>query len=239
MSHLNTAVKIFKKLLERGQLDRDTEADLFLEFRNTEVRSILAELEEELDFRLVEASSTIYLVPDSGNSLLGFTTKDFREWVARDARLVDAYLLCYISMFIFYLFYGSRNRNPKQREFLRISKLIEELDRRFAGAQGGGDGAAVLEEKYAINFTRVAELWESKQDYEVNARKTKAGTILQACRLLERENLLRLVDEDGEIREIRTTRKLDDLMLNYYLSDSRVGEIAGLFEGGAKAYAQD
>ena len=36
------------------------------------------------------------------------------------------------------------------------------------------------------------------------------------------------MDDD---REIRTTRKLDDLMLNYYLNDSRVGEINRLFEG--------
>lgn len=228
MSQLNTAVRIFKKLMDKGQLDRETDGDLFLEFRNTEVRSILAEFEEELDFRIVEASSTLYLAPDSGNSLLGFTTKDFREWVASDARLVDAYLLCYISMFIFYLFYGSRNKNPKQREFLRISTLIEELDRRFARALENSDQTAVLEERYALNFIRVAELWESKQDYEEKGRKTKTGTILISCRLLERENLIRMVDDD---RELRTTRKLDDLMLNYYLNDSRVGEINALFEG--------
>lgn len=236
MSHVNTAVKIFKKLMDKGQIDRETDGDLFLEFRNTEVRSILEEFEDELDFRIVEASSTLYLVPDSGNSLLGFTTKDFREWVASDARLVDAYLLCYISMFILFLFYGSRNRNPKQREFLRISKLIEELDRRFATAFENSDQATVLEESYAINFIRVAELWESKQDFEEKGRKTKAGTILITCRLLERENLLRLVDED---RELRTTRKLDDLMLNYYLNESRVGEIKEMFEGGAGVHAQD
>lgn len=236
MSHLNTAVKIFNKLMDKGQIDRKTDGDLFLEFRNAEVRSILAEFEEEMDFRIVEASSTLYMVPDSGNKLLGFTTRDFREWVASDARLVDAYLLCYISMFIFYLFYGGRNRNPKQREFLRISKLIEELDGRFAMAFENSDQATTLEERYAVNFIKVAELWESKQGFEEKGRKTKAGTVLNACRLLERENLLRIVDDD---REIRTTGKLDDLMLNYYLNDSRVGEINGLFEGEVELDAQD
>ena len=236
MSHVSTAVRILKKLLDKGQLDREADGDLFLEFRNTDVRSILAEFEEEMDFKIVEASSTIYLVPDSGNNLLGFTNRDLREWVASDARIVDAYLLSYISMFVLYLFYGSRNRNPKQREFLRITKLIEELDRRFAMAFENSDQANVLEERYAINFIKVAELWSSKQDFEEKRRLTKAGTILSACRLLERENLLRLVDED---REIRTTRKLDDLMLNYYLSDSRVDEINRLFEGEADLDAQD
>lgn len=235
MSHVNTGVKIFKKLLEKGQMDRETEVDLFLEFRSPDVRSVLAELEEEMDFRIVETSQTLYLVPDSGNSLLGFTTKDFREWVAYDARLVDAYLLCYISMFIFYLFYGGKNRNPKQREFLRISKLIEELDRRFLAALDQDDSSGVLEEGYAVNFLRIAELWQSKQGFEERSRKTKTGTVLNTCRLLERENLLHMVDEE---REIRTTKKLDDLMLNFYLNDSRVEEINGLFEGGVKADAQ-
>jgi len=48
--------------------------------------------------------------------------------------------------------------------------------------------------------------------------------------------LLRIVDDD---REIRTTRKLDDLMLNYYFNDSRIAEINGLFEGEAEVNAQN
>jgi len=228
VSDIKTALKIYRRLVEKGQLDRETEGDLFLEFRNVEVRAILAEFEEELDFKTIEVAGTLYLLPNSGNGVLGFTTKDIRESVATDARLVDAYLLSYISMFILYLFYGGRNRNPKQREFLRISKLIEELDRRFAMALADGEQVKVLEENYALNFTKIAELWESKQDYEERGRKTKTGTILNTCRLLEREGLLRLVDED---RELRPTRKLDDLMLNYYLDDSRVDEIKGFFEG--------
>ena len=230
MGALNTAIRIFKKLLEKGQLDRESDGDLFLEFQSAEVRSFLVEFESELEFKIVEAYNTLYLAPDSGNSLLGFIAKDFREWIASDARLADAYLLCYIAMFICYLFYGGKNRNPKQREFLRIGRLIEELDRRFGMALTDGDQAGAIEERYALNFVRMAELWESKQNYEEKGRKTKAGTILTACRLLEREGLLRLVEED---REIRTTTKLDDLMLGYYLNDSRVEEINELFRGGA------
>jgi len=228
VSDIKTALKIYRKLLEKGQLDRETEGDLFLEFRNVEVRAILAEFEEELDFKTIEVAGSLYLLPNGGNGVLGFTTKDLREGVATDAKLVDAYLLSYISMFILYLFYGGRNRNPKQREFLRVSKLIEELDRRFAMALADSEQAKVLEEKYALNFTKIAELWESKQDFEERGRKTKTGTILNTCRLLERENLLRLVDDD---RELRPTRKLDDLMLNYYLDESRVEEIKMFFEG--------
>jgi hypothetical protein len=228
MSSLNTALKILKKLLDRGQLDRESDSDLFLEYRNGEVRSALAQMEEELEFKIIEAPNALYLAPDSGNSLLGFVSKDLREWVASDARLLDSYLLCYIVMVILYLFYGSRNRNPKQREYLRISKLSEELDLRFGRVLADEEQTAGLEERYGLNFLQMAELWSAKQDFEERARKTKTGTILNACRLLERQGLLRLVDSE---REIRCTRKLDDLMLNYYLSDSRVDEIHALFEG--------
>lgn len=231
MSNLNTALKIFKKLLERGQLDRESDSDLYLEYRNAEVRSALSQMEEELEFRIVEAPSTLYLVPDSGNSLLGFVSKDLREWVASDARLLDSYLLSYIVMVILYLFYGGKNRNPKQREYLRISKLLEELDHRFSRSLADEERTVRLEEQYGLNFIRMAELWEAKQDFEERARKTKTGTILNVCRLLERQNLLRIVDNE---REIRCTRKLDDLMLNYYLSDSRVDEIHALFAGGGE-----
>lgn len=229
MSSFNTALKLLKKLLEKGQLDRETDSDLFLEFRNPEVRQALAEMEEELDFQIIEASSTLYLVPAGGNSLLGFTSKDLREWVSSDARLADAYLLTYIAMFIFFLFYGGKNQNPKQREFLRLSKLLEELDQRFAALTLGGEQALALEEKYSLNFIGIAGLWESKQGYEEKSRKTKAGTVLNVWRLLEREGLIRILDNE---REIRPTRKLDDLMLNYYLNDNRVAEIIGLFQGG-------
>jgi len=235
MSSFNTALRIFKKLLDQGQIDRDSDGDLFLEYRNGEVRSLLAQMEEEMEFTIVEASSTLYLVPDSSNILLGFVSKDLREWVASDARLLDSYLLCYIIMFMLYLFYGGRNRNPKQRDYLRVSKLSAELDQRLGLALLDLEGSSGLEESYGLNFIKIAELWESKQDYEEKARKTKTGTIINACRLLERHNLIRLVDND---REIRCTRKLDDLMLNYYLSDSRVDEIQALFEGGAEPDAQ-
>lgn len=235
MSEIKTALKIYRKLLEKGQLDRENEADLFLEFRNAEVRAILSEFEEELDFKVIEVAGSIYLLPHSSNGVLGYTTKDLRESVATDAKLVDAYLLSYISMFLLYLFYGGRNRNPKQREFLRVSTLIEELDRRFEFALNEREEAQVLEEKYALNFTRIAEHWASKQDFEERGRKTKTGTILSTCRLLEKENLLRILDDD---REFRTTKKLDDLMLNYYLDDSRVEEMREFFEG-AVTHAQN
>ena len=47
MNPLNTALKIFKQLLDRGQIDRESSSDLFLEYRNPEVRSALAQIDRK------------------------------------------------------------------------------------------------------------------------------------------------------------------------------------------------
>jgi hypothetical protein len=43
---------------------------------------------------------------------------------------------------------------------------------------------------------------------------------------MEKQNLLTLVDEQ---KEVRTTKRLDDLMINYYLNEDRVQSIQALF----------
>ena len=233
MNQVKMSLDIFKKLLEKGEVNRENDRELFLECRNPEVRSMLSQFEEQLDFSLVETAGAFYFVPDVENNLLGFTTKDLREWVSSYARLADAFLLCYISMFMLYLFYGGKNKNPKQREFLRIADFVEELDARFGKVISNQEQMAELEERYAVNFVRIAELWDSKKDFEENSRKTKVAEIIKTCRLLEREKLVRIIDD----KEIRTTRKLDDLMLHYYLNESRVAEMNLLFNGKDDANA--
>jgi hypothetical protein len=228
MNTLQTALKVFRALLENGQLDRDVNEELFIEYMNPEVLEYLNNFEEEMDCRIVRYSNTIYLIPSCDNKLLGFRTKDLREWFGANARLSDVFLMDYIVMFVLYLFYAGKNKNPKQREFLRISTLLEELDRRFTNILSTDrEEMAKMEDQYSINFIRIAEIWVSKKGFEEKKLNTKMGTVLRVCKLLEQEKLVRIVDDE---KEIRTTRKLDDLMINYYLNDNRVLEVQAIFE---------
>ncbi|MFA5479179.1 MAG: DUF6063 family protein [Candidatus Muiribacteriota bacterium] len=229
MNELKTALKILKKLLDKGQIDKNQDIDLFIEFKNNEIREILYSFEEELEIKLVEAGETVYLVPLSTNDVFGFTNKDFREWISSSARLSDVFLQSYIAMIIFSMFYGGKNRDPKQRDFLKIIDLIKKIDEKFGLVLKNQQQTQEIEEKYSINFIKVAELWDSKLEYEENKLKTKTGTILSLCRLLQRENLINLIDDD---KEIRPTRKLDDLMINYYLNEERIEEINFLISEG-------
>ncbi len=227
MNNTKTAIKIFKILLENGQLDREEYSDLFIEYLNSEVQEIINVFEEEMDCKVIKLNNTIYLLPDYDNGLLGFRNKDFREWIGSNSRLSDVYMSYYIAMFILFKFYGGKNKNPKQREFLRINTLIDELDNRFEGILKQNREQVVLkEEELSINLISIAEAWNQKITLEDNKRTTKFGTVLRICSLLEQEKLIRLMEEK---KEIRTTKKLDDLMTYYFLNDSRINEINSIF----------
>ena len=91
------------------------------------------------------------------------------------------------------------------------------------------DAAMEAEEVYGVNFLRISQLWDNKQIGDSAARKSKIGTIKRAYAQLEEERLIRIL-EDG--RQIRRTKRMDDLFLYYYLDEERVQEIHGIFAQG-------
>lgn len=227
MSSVKTGIQIFKILLEKGQLDRDEHSDLYIEYLNAEVQEILSDIEEEMDCKIIKINNTIYLLPNYDNNLLGFMNKDYREWIGSNARLSDVYLSYYITMFLLHKFYGGKNKNPKQREFIRIMTLVEELDKRFEMIlKNNQEDMIQKEEELSINLISIAEVWNQKLVHEENKRTTKHGTVLRISALLEQEKLIRLMEDK---KEIRTTKKLDDLMTYYFLNDSRIDEINSIF----------
>jgi hypothetical protein len=227
MEQMIRATRILRVLLQEGVVNNDNDREMYLDLKTPEIRAILSMLEEELEFHLVDASNAFYLCPNSENSLFGFFGRDFRRWTGSDGQKADGFLLCYIIMVLLNAFYGGHNQNPKQREFIRVATLVQEVDGRFQAILSDKNLSEELEDKVSVNFQRIAELWTSKQIYEEGKRKTKEGTVMNALNLLVEQKLIRLADED---REIRPTKKLDDLMLNYYLSDARILEIHAVFE---------
>ena len=167
---------------------------------------MLFRFEEELGFSLVELAHTVYLVPDTENELLSFSMKDIRESVATNARLVDAFLQCYIIMMTLYLFYGGKNNNPKQIDFLQVKDIVQKLDERFDAATEAKQEE--LEANYSINFRYIAEVWRAKAVMQDGKRTTRNELVLKACRLLKRQKLMIILDDE---REIRTSKRLDRL----------------------------
>lgn len=228
---MKDALQIYSKLLKDGQLSSQSDYELFFEYKKEEVREALSIMEEELGFELLDVGQTVYMVPNLENELLSYTMKEFRESISSSANMIDAYLQTYIIMIILYLFYGGKNNSPIQREFLQVTDLIQELDKRVEGYSSKIEMLDQYEGEYSINFEKIAELWSNKQVYEEGKLKTKTGTVIKACRLLEKEKLIKLLEEG---REIRPTKRLTDLFVNYYLSEERISEIHQLFEKGVE-----
>lgn len=196
---LKNALAIYRRLMEKGELDAKTDSELYMDLKNEEVRQILEQFEEELDFRLLDTGTKVYLIPNMDNDVMGYTMKDFRTRISADARMADAYLQGYICILIFYLFYGGKNTNPIQREFIQTKDLLEELDRRMKGYLENEDAAMEAEEVYGVNFLRISQLWDNKQIGDSAARKSKIGTIKRAYAQLEEERLIRILEDGRQI----------------------------------------
>lgn len=230
---MERALKIYQRLLEKGQITDTEDKELYFEFKDPEVRNILDIMEKELNFKIISAPHSIYFVPNIDNNLLGFSVKDIRESIKKDAKLIDAFLEVYIIMLILYMFYGGKNKNPKQADFLQVKDIVNKLDETLKATSE--EEAEKIEERYSINFIQVSNYWKAKALIEENKLKTRTGTVLTACKLLKNEKLVIITDDDTEIR---ATKKLDDLMQYYYLSEDRIYEINDIFKVG-ESNAQD
>ena len=230
---MNRALQIYKKLLADGQINDKNDLEFYTNYKDSEVRIMLTQFERELGFRLVEAKHTVYLVPNSDNELLSFTMKDIRESISSGARQVDSFLQCYIIMVLLHMFFGGKNNDPKQIEFLQIKDIVQKLDERFDTTSKARQDE--LEESYSINFRQISNIWRAKAVVQDGKRTTKNELVLKACRLLIRQKLAEFRDNE---REIKTTKRLDDLMKYYYLDEKRVQEILHIFEEDGR-YAQN
>jgi len=221
---MRQTAKILSKLLAEGELNAADSA-LLAEYRDPEVRGELDVWGEEMGFTLVDMRGKVYLIPHTDSELLSFSIRDIRESESRGDRMIDAFLQCYITMTVLWLLYGGKNNNPKRAVFLQVKDIVAALDERFGNF--GLSQAAIMESVYEINFPQIASHWSSLPVFDVQKRKTRVGAVQKACRLLERQKLLIVLDEG---REIRPTERLDDLMIGYYLDMRRIEEIHELFD---------
>lgn len=224
---MERALKIYKRLLEKGQITDIEDKELYFYYKDAEVKEILDLMASELNFRLISAPHVVYLVPNVDNNLLGYSVKDIRESIKKDARLLEAFLEIYILMTILYMFYGGKNKNPKQADFLIVNDIVNKVDETLGNTTE--EEGEKISERYSINFIQVSNLWKDKELIDESKTKTRTGIVLNACRLLRDEKLIIITDDNTEIR---ATKKLDDLMEYYYLSEDRIYEINDIFKMG-------
>lgn len=228
MEHVKSAVKIFKLLLAQGEINKREQTFLYGEYLETEVQEVLSCFEEEFECKLLNFDDTVYLVPNINSQIISIQPGELRRYFGSNASNKDVYLAYYIMMFIFYEFYSGKNKDPKKTDFVQVSHLISHLDERFDRlGKMSTEEVEQLEEEYSINLASCMEIWLNLLVDHETKRKTKTRIIEGVVKILEDQKLAYIVEN-----QIRTTKKLDVLMRQYYLSADRVRLISEVFERG-------
>lgn len=224
---VRNAIRIFRHCLDhKGVLIEADNPELFGLFQDTEVRSYLSMFEEEMNLSFLLTGNRIYLIPSFDNTTLGMSLREYREDIGMTTRLESAFLVSYIQMIIFWLFFGGKNNNPKQRDFIQMKDLIEAVDEMFDRLTQEKDTVLDFDNQYRFNFRRIAEAWKNKTyGGEGQETTTKSGSVRRAVNQLRDHNLLTLVEN-----EVRPTQELTEKFLYYYLREERVKEIHDLFD---------
>lgn len=229
MEHFKSAVKVFKQLLIDGELSRKENSFLYSEYLEYEVQEALLCFEEEFECKLLHFDDTVYLVPNINSQSISMQPSEFRRYFGSNATNRDVYLGYYIIMFIVFEFYNGKNRDPKKTDFIQISYLINRLDDRFARLSKLEPAKLeMLENEYRVNLSTSVELWTNMLVAHDSRRKTKSNVIKNVCDILEDNKLAYVVEN-----QIRTTKKLDILMRQYYLNADRTKLLLDAFEEGA------
>lgn len=219
---MRESMRIIKHLIMNNSINDRDDAELFELASREDIRDELEVMSEEWDFTLVRTFHDIYIVPLPDNEMFNMRFREFRESISSNAKKTDAYLQCYIIMVILWMFFGSRNSDPQRTESLRIKDIVLKLDERFSDERK----AAQMEEAQ-LNFHKIADKWNGNLYKDEGRKQSKVELVKTACRILVKNGLVIFADEEDEIR---SRKRLSDLMKNYYLSDKRIAEISRLFE---------
>ena len=219
---MRESMRIIKHLIMCNSINDRDDAELFELASREDIRDELEVMSEEWDFTLVRTFHDIYIVPLPDNEMFNMRFREFRESISSNAKKIDAYLQCYIIMVIFWMFFGSRNSDPQRTESLRIKDIVIKLDERFSN-----ENKAAQMEEAQLNFHKIADKWNGNLYKDEGRKQSKVELVKTACRILVKNGLVIFADEEDEIR---SRKRLSDLMKNYYLSDRRIAEISRLFE---------
>lgn len=228
MEGVKSAVRIFKLLLAQGEFSRREEAFLYGEYLDADVQEVLSIFEEEFECKFLSFDDTVYLVPNINSQVISIQPGELRRYFGSNATNKDVYLAYYIMMFIFYEFYSGKNKDPKKTDFVQVSHLINHLDERFERlVKMDKEELEQVEEEYSINLASCVDIWMNMLVDHESKRRTKTKIIEGVVKILEDHKLAFMVEN-----QIRTTKKMDVLMRQYYLNADRVKLISEALERG-------
>lgn len=226
-SNLEKAMRIYYFLLREGELTFENNKELYLDYSDSEVRSLLEIMARESNVSIEKFNQVVYLIPDEDNDVIGIKDMDLQKIISYDARKIDFYLSQYIITIIIMVFFSGRGSFVKSRDFIRLAELEEVITSRL-GYANSKKNVEREQEDAMFNITAMFEHWNALQIDEQGKRKTKYGYIRSVCSFLAKHGLLiyDMVEED-----IRPTNKFTHLMMYNFLDSGRIEVIDKILGG--------
>lgn len=221
---LTTAIKIFNELLGKGQVDLNERSDIYDALLDDGVNDILSTIASTSKLTIRKIDKMLYLLPHMDNELYGFSEKEVKERLFSGAAKVDYYLFNYIILVIINKFYSSGGDNPKLLQHLSVNDLIKIVTSSLSGMDI--EESRANEDLYSINFRILADRWNgllTADEVVKGSLKTKRGVLIRVFKFLQEQGLITFHETDDIIK---TTRRCDDLMKNFFLSYDRKEEIS-------------
>lgn len=209
MDTIRLSQAIFYRLISDSSLSETEDAVLYKAYVEQEAVMNLVKSQGELaGCRVERYSNVIYLMPEPGNQVLGFSKAELkRELCKSGATDKEYYLSQFVILTLLAEFYDGQGSRCKSRDFIKMGELQNIVSERLKE----GIQAEEEKERTGLDYQSMSEAFEALRSDDRASRKktTKEGMLNTIMDFLEKQHLIIYIQED---EMIKTTDKLDHIM---------------------------
>jgi hypothetical protein len=225
------ALGIYNQLLRDGLIDLNDNKLIFQDYESEEVKELLEIIAVESRAYIFENKKRLYLIPEIDNTLIAYSNDELKNSIlGYKYKIPDLFVCYYIAISIFSLMYSAKGYLKKVKEYISVTEL-ESIISKTLGEFERDENIEQIENENEFNIREVAKKWiglkEYKDDKDIR-QKSRIGFICCTCEFLSKHDILNLTNEGTQIR---TTDKLDKIMLNYYTHPDREYKLINLLGG--------
>jgi len=212
---LDAALDILKALLQGEEVGQSKNALLYEKFRyHTDVEEMLYHLAEQLELRVYAGKDRLFICPEVGSRLFGWTNEELRGKISYVTSNSDLFTGYFVIMVLITMFY--REAYPDTPvAYLKLSDLVESVSNRVATLLQLEDLESVSRENQ-FDFVELGKAWQKLTDAREGVsggKNDKVHFVETICNFLEGEQLIIL---DMHQRIIYPTERFKSIIWNYY-----------------------
>jgi hypothetical protein len=212
---LDDALAILKALLQGDEVSKNKNVPLYEKYRySTDTEELLFHIAKRLDVRVYPGNDKLFICPEVGSRLFGWTHKELREripYITNNSELFTGYFVIMVLITMFY-----REAYPDTPvAYIKINDLIKNVSKRFETLFQMTDLEKVSQENQ-FDFVEIAKVWQRLPDAREGVsggKNDKVAFIEVICKFLNEENLIIL---DMGQRIIYPTDRFKAIIWNYY-----------------------